>query len=140
MEDLDRFAPAELDGRARAELFEFLRIPSISGDPRCRADVDAAAAWVEAKIARAGGTARRLERSNALPVVVGDVSASAGRCDAPRILVYGHFDVQPTGPLERWESPPFRPEVRGEWLYGRGAADDKGQLWILLEAVERLDE
>jgi acetylornithine deacetylase/succinyl-diaminopimelate desuccinylase-like protein len=112
------------------ELFAFLRIPSVSTDPAHADDVRAAASWVAAAIDRAGGTAEITDST-----VTGLVE-SAG--DAPTILCYGHFDVQPPDPIELWESPPFEPEIRGDWLYARGAADDKGQLWMLLEAAAQL--
>jgi acetylornithine deacetylase/succinyl-diaminopimelate desuccinylase-like protein len=70
------------------------------------------------------------------PLVVGEVGASNGDEAAPTVLIYGHFDVQPEGDLSLWESPPFVPEVRDGWLYGRGTADDKGQLYVMLKAVQ----
>jgi acetylornithine deacetylase/succinyl-diaminopimelate desuccinylase-like protein len=117
------------------ELFDFLRIPSVSTDPAHADDVRAAAKWVAAAIGRAGGTAEITE-SGGRPTVTGLVESSVG--DAPTVLCYGHFDVQPPDPLELWDSPPFEPEIRGDWLYARGAADDKGQLWMLLKAAELL--
>ena len=68
-------------------------------------------------------------------LVVGEI---AGPPEAPTVLVYGHYDVQPPAPLDLWESDPFGAEVRGEWLYARGVADDKGQLWMQLKAIEEL--
>ena len=61
--------------------------------------------------------------------MLGEIPASNGARDAPTVLVYGHFDVQPPAPLELWESDPFELDVRDEWAYARGVADDKGQLW-----------
>ena len=72
------------------------------------------------------------------PLAVGEVRASRDADRAPTVLCYGHFDVQPADPLELWESPPFEPEIRGEYLYGRGVADDKGQLYLLLSAAREL--
>jgi acetylornithine deacetylase/succinyl-diaminopimelate desuccinylase-like protein len=69
------------------------------------------------------------------PLVVGEIRASSGAESAPTILCYGHFDVQPPAPLELWESDPFEPTIRDEWLYARGVADDKGQLWMILHAA-----
>ena len=68
-------------------------------------------------------------------LVVGEIAGPPG---APTVLVYGHYDVQPPAPLELWESEPFTAEIRGEWLYARGVADDKGQLWMQLKAIEEL--
>jgi acetylornithine deacetylase/succinyl-diaminopimelate desuccinylase-like protein len=72
------------------------------------------------------------------PLAVGELRASSDAADAPTILCYGHFDVQPPDPLDLWESPPFEPEIRGEHLYGRGVADDKGQLYLLLAGAREL--
>ena len=70
--------------------------------------------------------------------MLGEIRASAGADGAATVLVYGHFDVQPPAPLEAWESPPFEPTIRDEWLYARGVADDKGQLYLLLKAAALL--
>jgi acetylornithine deacetylase/succinyl-diaminopimelate desuccinylase-like protein len=72
------------------------------------------------------------------PLAIGEIPASAAPEQAPTVLCYGHFDVQPPDPLELWESAPFEPEIRGEYLYGRGVADDKGQLYLMLAAARRL--
>jgi acetylornithine deacetylase/succinyl-diaminopimelate desuccinylase-like protein len=119
------------------ELAEFLRIPSISADPLHAADVRRAGDWLCGAIRRAGGEAE-LVLQDGQPLAVGEVRASRDAAAAPTVLVYGHFDVQPPAPLEEWESPPFEAEIRGEWLYGRGVADDKGQLYLLVKAVEAL--
>jgi acetylornithine deacetylase/succinyl-diaminopimelate desuccinylase-like protein len=119
------------------ELSEFLRIPSVSADPQHAGDVRAAGEWVRDFVRRAGGEAE-LQETNTQPLVVGEIAASSGNGDAPTILVYGHFDVQPPAPLELWDSDPFEPTARDEWLYARGVADDKGQLWTLLKGAALL--
>jgi acetylornithine deacetylase/succinyl-diaminopimelate desuccinylase-like protein len=116
------------------ELSEFLAIPSISADSAHAGDVLAAAEWVAAKVRAFGGAAEIREEGRLL------VSELAGPPGAPTVLVYGHYDVQPPDPLELWESDPFAAEIRGEWLYARGVADDKGQLWMQLKAIESLVE
>jgi acetylornithine deacetylase/succinyl-diaminopimelate desuccinylase-like protein len=120
-----------------AELAELIAIPSISADPSHGADVVAAAAWVAERVGRAGGTAEVIPWGER-PLVVGEVRASHAPESAPTILCYGHFDVQPPDPLELWESDPFELVERDGWLYGRGTADDKGQLYMLLKAAELL--
>jgi acetylornithine deacetylase/succinyl-diaminopimelate desuccinylase-like protein len=119
------------------ELAEFIRIPSVSADPAHAADVVAAAEWVAAFVRRSGGEAELVPWGER-PLVLGEIPASNGAGDAPTVLLYGHFDVQPPAPLEQWESDPFEVSVRGEWAYGRGIADDKGQLYTLLKAAEEL--
>jgi acetylornithine deacetylase/succinyl-diaminopimelate desuccinylase-like protein len=119
------------------ELSEFLRIPSVSAEAAHAQDVRAAGEWVRDFVRRAGGEAELVE-TDAQPLVIGEIRASEGADSAPTILVYGHFDVQPAAPLELWESDPFEATVRDEWLYARGVADDKGQLWTLLKAAEQL--
>ncbi len=114
------------------ELREFLAIPSVSADPAHAADVARAADWVSEKVRRAGGEAELREEGR---LVVAEIPGPPG---APVVLVYGHYDVQPPDPLELWDSDPFAAEPRGEWLYARGVADDKGQLWMQLEAIESL--
>ena len=119
------------------ELGELLRIPSVSADPAHAADVVRAAEWVAEKVRRCGGEAE-LVPFGERPLVVGEIRASTNGASAPTILCYGHFDVQPPAPLELWESDPFEATIRDEWLYARGVADDKGQLWMLLHAASLL--
>ena len=121
------------------ELFELLRIPSVSADPAHRGDVLAAGEWVRDFIRAAGGEADVVETENH-PLVVGELRASENADEAPTVLAYGHFDVQPPAPLDEWESAPFEPTIRDGWLYGRGVADDKGQLYLLLKAAALLGE
>jgi acetylornithine deacetylase/succinyl-diaminopimelate desuccinylase-like protein len=114
------------------ELAEFLAIPSVSADPAHADDVTRAAEWVAAKVRALGGDAEIREEGR---LMVGEITGPPG---APTVLVYGHYDVQPPAPLELWRTDPFAAEARGEWLYARGVADDKGQLWIQLKAIEEL--
>jgi acetylornithine deacetylase/succinyl-diaminopimelate desuccinylase-like protein len=116
------------------ELSELLRIPSVSADPAHSDDVVQAAEWVADKIRRGRGDAELIPYGKR-PLVVGEIRASNGAAGAPTVLCYGHFDVQPPAPLELWESDPFEATIRDEWLYARGVADDKGQLWMLLHAA-----
>ncbi len=119
------------------ELAEFLRIPSLSADPARAADVTRAGEWVCEVVRGAGGECELVDW-HGQPLVVGGIPASSDPERAPTVLCYGHFDVQPPDPLELWESPPFEPEIRGDYLYGRGVADDKGQLYLLLSAAREL--
>jgi acetylornithine deacetylase/succinyl-diaminopimelate desuccinylase-like protein len=119
------------------ELAEFLRIPSISADPAHKADVQRAAAWVCARVREAGGECEIVDW-HGQPLAIGEIRASQDAENAPTVLCYGHFDVQPPDPLELWESDPFEPEIRGDYLYGRGTVDDKGQLYMLLAAAREL--
>ena len=119
------------------ELGEFLRIPSISADAAHRSDVIAAAEWVRDFIRDAGGECEVVDW-NGQPLAIGEVRASTNAENAPTVLCYGHFDVQPPDPLELWDSPPFEPEIRDGYLYGRGTVDDKGQLYMLLSAAREL--
>jgi acetylornithine deacetylase/succinyl-diaminopimelate desuccinylase-like protein len=119
------------------ELAEFLRIPSISADPAHGADVTRAGEWVCEVLRAAAGEAELIDW-HGQPLAIGELRASHEPESAPTVLCYGHFDVQPPDPLELWESSPFEPEIRGEYLYGRGVADDKGQLYLLLAAAREL--
>jgi acetylornithine deacetylase/succinyl-diaminopimelate desuccinylase-like protein len=125
-------ASARLPDGWLEELGDFLAIPSVSADPARAADVTKAAEWIADKLRALGG---EVEVSEDGRLVVGEIAGPPG---APVVLVYGHYDVQPPDPLELWESDPFSAEVRGEWLYARGVADDKGQLWMQLKAIEEL--
>ena len=119
------------------ELAEFLRIPSISADTAHAADVVRAAEWVCSFIRDAGGECEVVDW-HGQPLAIGELRASNGAESAPTVICYGHFDVQPPDPLELWESDPFEPEIRGDYLYGRGTVDDKGQLYMLLAAAREL--
>jgi len=118
------------------ELSELVRIPSVSADPARAGDVHDAAEWLAAFVRGAGGEASVVE-TDTHPLILGELAASNG-AEAPTVLVYGHVDVQPPDPLELWETDPFTLEQRGEWLYGRGVADDKGQLYMLAKAATEL--
>ncbi len=112
----------------------FLRIPSISALSEHKGDIRRAADFVRSELQQAGLKAELIEgRGN--PLVYGEWWGAPGK---PTILFYGHYDVQPPDPLDEWKSPPFEPEVRGGDLFARGAADDKGQVYLQIKAVERL--
>ena len=118
-------------------LLEWLRIESVSSDPARARAVAEAAGWAD-RFLQACGAETSLRPGAHHPFVVGRLRATTSRPGVPTILCYGHFDVQPEGRLDLWNSPPFAPCIRDGWLYGRGTADDKGQLWILLEAARQL--
>jgi acetylornithine deacetylase/succinyl-diaminopimelate desuccinylase-like protein len=119
------------------ELTEFVRIPSVSADSERAADVQRAGEWVCDFVRRAGGEAE-LRDWEGHPLALGEFRASSGDGEAPTVICYGHFDVQPPAPLELWESEPFEATLRDGRLFGRGVADDKGQLFMLLKAAEEL--
>jgi acetylornithine deacetylase/succinyl-diaminopimelate desuccinylase-like protein len=119
------------------ELYEWLRIPSISADPAHAEDVQAAGRWLRDFVEEAGGEAE-IRQTETSPLVVGELPASNGASAAPTVLLYGHFDVQPPAPLELWESEPFEPEIRDGYIYARGAVDDKGNAFLLLKAAQLL--
>ena len=128
-----------MDETWRNELQEFLAIPSVSADPAHREDVKRAGEWVCDFIRRIGGTAE-LTPFGEKELALGEIRASHDAENAPTVLVYGHFDVQPPAPLELWESEPFELTIKDEWAYARGVTDDKGQVFILLKAAQRLVE
>src|SRR5512147_3158784 len=117
------------------ELTTFLRIPSISTLPAHDADCRRAAEWVAGDLRRLGCRDVQLLGSDTHPVVWGVGPDVPG---APTVLLYGHYDVQPPDPINEWTSPPFEPSLRNGRLYARGAADDKGQVFCLLRAIEGL--
>jgi acetylornithine deacetylase/succinyl-diaminopimelate desuccinylase-like protein len=128
-----------VDESWRAELAELIAIPSVSADPAHRDDVRRAGEWVCEFIRHMGGSAE-LVPFGERDLVLGELRASRDAVAAPTVLVYNHVDVQPPAPLELWQSDPFELDIRGDWAYGRGIADDKGQLWIVLRAAQRLAE
>ena len=132
--DLDDHFNRE-ERRIRTELDEFLRIPSVSARSEHNADTARCAEWLASQI-RSMGMQASLHSTPGHPIVVGEWR-NAGP-DAPTILVYGHYDVQPVEPLDLWTSPPFQPTVRDGKLFARGSVDDKGQLYIHIKAAEAL--
>ena len=119
--------------RFRDELFEFLRIPSVSARSEHNPDVASAAEWIAAKTRDLGMTVK-VHPTKGHPIVVAEYR-DAGP-DAPTILIYGHYDVQPVEPLDLWKSPPFEPVVRDGKIFARGSVDDKGQLYLHVKAAE----
>jgi len=119
--------------RTLAELIEFAAIPSVSTDPAHRGDIDRAAAWLAAQIAAAGPFDVQIIPTRGHPVVFAQWLGVAGK---PTVLVYGHYDVQPPDPLEKWVSPPFTPAIRDGRLYARGVSDDKGPLFQAVKAAQ----
>ena len=143
------FAPADdprtaaAVDRARAErerteqrLLELLRIPSVSTKAEHADDCRAAAAFLREELADAGLEHAEVLETGGLPCVYADWLHAGS--DAPTVLVYGHYDVQPPEPLELWHTPPFEPTVRDGSVFARGAADDKGQLWIHVTALRAM--
>src|SRR5579863_3409040 len=117
------------------ELKDFLRIPSISTLPEHRPDIERAAQFVAGNLRTAGLENVELIPTTIHPLVYGDWLHAPGK---PTVLCYGHYDVQPADPLELWKTPPFEPSVRDGSVYGRGTADDKGQMYMHVKAVESL--
>jgi acetylornithine deacetylase/succinyl-diaminopimelate desuccinylase-like protein len=117
------------------ELVEFLKIPSVSAKSEHKADIERAARWVAEKLREAGMEKIEIVPTKLHPLVYGESLQAPGK---PTVLFYGHYDVQPPEPLELWTSPAFEPSVRNGNLYGRGTADDKGQVHIHLKALEAL--
>jgi acetylornithine deacetylase/succinyl-diaminopimelate desuccinylase-like protein len=117
------------------ELKELLRIPSVSTKSEHKPDIERAAYWVAEKLRAAGLENVEITPTKMHPLVYGESLHAPGK---PTVLFYGHYDVQPAEPLELWTSPPFEPTVRDGNLFGRGTADDKGQVHIHLKALEAL--
>jgi acetylornithine deacetylase/succinyl-diaminopimelate desuccinylase-like protein len=113
----------------------FLRIPSISTLSEHKPDIYKAAEFVRSELERAGLQHAELIEGEGNPLVYAEWLGASGK---PTLLLYGHYDVQPPDPLNEWLSPPFEPEVRNDNIYARGSADDKGQVYILVKAVEGL--
>ncbi len=115
------------------ELIEFATIPSVSTDPAHAADMRAAATWVADALAAAGPLTVRTIDTPGNPVVYGEWLGAPGKLT---VLVYGHYDVQPPDPLEKWQTPPWTPTVRDGRLYARGVSDDKGPMLIPIKVAE----
>src|SRR5438094_6459143 len=125
----------ESQDRFLEELKTFLRIPSISTLPEHRGDIDRAAGFVAESLKEAGLENVEVIPTGKNPLVYADWMHAPGK---PTVLCYGHYDVQPPDPLDLWVSPPFEPTIREGNLYARGSADDKGQMYMHVKAVETL--
>ena len=115
------------------ELIDWLRIPSVSADPKFHGDVLRAAEFLKERLAEAGVRNLELCPTAGNPIVYGDYIVDE---KLPTVLVYGHYDVQPADPYELWNSPPFEPVIKDEKIYARGACDDKGQVYMHVKAFE----
>ncbi|MGI8929723.1 MAG: dipeptidase [Candidatus Limnocylindria bacterium] len=122
------------DAEHLAQLDEFLRIESVSADPTRAGEVRRAADWIVAELTRLGVDRATAHETAHHPIVTGEWLGAGP--EAPTVLVYCHYDVQPADPLEEWVRPPFEPRHEDERIYARGAGDDKGQLFMHLKAVE----
>ena len=118
--------------RARDQLFDFLRIPSVSARPEYDKDTARAADWVASSLRGIGMTVA-VHPTSGHPIVVGEWRGAKG---APTVLVYGHYDVQPAEPLDLWTTPAFEPAIRDGKIFARGSVDDKGQVFLHIKAVE----
>jgi acetylornithine deacetylase/succinyl-diaminopimelate desuccinylase-like protein len=116
-----------------AELTEFTRFPSVSAQPEHAEDVKRCALWLAEHLRTVGLTHARVIPTRRHPIVYADWLDAPGH---PTVLLYGHYDVQPPDPLNEWQTPPFEPTIRGNDLFGRGASDDKGQMFVHVKALE----
>ncbi len=123
--------------RFLSELFEWLRIPSVSADSSYDEDVMKAARFLEKEFNRLELDNVEVCETKGHPIVYAEKIVNP---DWPTVLVYGHYDVQPADPIELWDSPPFEPEIRNEKIYARGACDDKGQAFMHVKAYEVMKE
>ena len=124
----------EHDADHRAQLDEFLRIESVSADPTRHGEVVRAAEWIVAELERLGIERATIHETSAHPIVTAEWMHAGG--DAPTVLVYCHYDVQPADPVDEWIGAPFEPRHEDERIYARGSGDDKGQLFMHLKAIE----
>lgn len=118
-----------------SELKAFIRFPSVSAQSQHNGDIRRCAEWLAGHLQKIGMERVAVFPTGGHPVVYAEHCHEAGK---PTVLIYGHYDVQPAEPLIEWRSPPFEPVIRGDDLYGRGASDDKGQLFTHIKALEAL--
>ena len=117
------------------DLFDLLRIPSVSADPAFKGDVQKCAKTVKDHLIAAGADNVEIIPTKGHPIVYGEKIISS---ELPTVLVYGHYDVQPADPIELWDTPPFEPTVKDGKVYARGASDDKGQMFMHVKAFESM--
>jgi acetylornithine deacetylase/succinyl-diaminopimelate desuccinylase-like protein len=117
------------------DLFDLLRIPSVSADPAFQGDVQKCAKTVQDHLIAAGADNVEIIPTKGHPIVYGEKIISS---ELPTVLVYGHYDVQPADPIELWDTPPFEPTVKDGKVYARGASDDKGQMFMHVKAFESM--
>lgn len=122
--------------RFLAELFDLIRIPSVSSLAEAKDDMSSAAEHIKEALLKAGADLAEVKETTGWPVVYGHKMVDES---LPTVLVYGHYDVQPVEPLDLWDSPPFEPEVRDGKIFARGADDDKGQLFMHVKAFELMN-
>jgi acetylornithine deacetylase/succinyl-diaminopimelate desuccinylase-like protein len=134
MSQLSEFVSKHHDQNVE-ELKELLRIPSISSLSEHKEDIQKAASWIANKLESIGMEHVEIVQTKGHPIIYADWLHQA---NAPTVLVYGHYDVQPVDPIHLWETPPFEPDIRDEKIYARGATDDKGQTFLHIKAVEAL--
>lgn len=115
------------------ELFDLLRIPSVSANPDFKDDVFEAAEFLKTRLEEAGADHVEICPTDGYPIVYGEKIIDPS---LPTVLVYGHYDVQPADPYDLWHSPPFEPTIKNEKIYARGSADDKGQMYMHVKAFE----
>ena len=122
--------------RSLNQLFDFIRIPSVSTLPERAADVRRAAEWLAANLSQAGFERVEVVPTSGHPIVYAEWMGAGP--SAPTVLVYGHYDVQPADMADGWDSNPFEPILRDGFIYARGASDDKGQVFAQVKAAEAL--
>jgi len=119
------------------ELFDLLRLPSVSADSKFAGDVRKTAEMVKSRLLEAGCDIAELVETPGHPVVYGEKIIDS---NLPTVVVYGHYDVQPADPYELWDSPPFEPVIKNDKIYARGACDDKGQAYMHVKALQTMVE
>lgn len=136
MQEIRRYV-SDNKQRFLEELFELLRFPSVSADPKYKGEMIKTAEFVAEKLRAAGADKVEICPTAGYPIVYGEKFVDAAM---PTVLVYGHYDVQPPEPLELWKTAPFEPTIRDEKIYARGACDDKGQFYMHIKAFELMME
>jgi acetylornithine deacetylase/succinyl-diaminopimelate desuccinylase-like protein len=134
MNPVDQYIESHKD-RFLNELLDLLRIPSVSADPKYKGDVARCAAAVEQRLREAGVDHVEVCPTKGHPIVYGEKIVDPSK---PTVLIYGHYDVQPPDPMDLWHSGPFDPVVKDGLIYARGSADDKGQFFMHVKAVEAM--